>query len=129
MIASTKAYDLIKERYPFSGIPYTMKGDVYIGYGYRLHRGPVTTNDERISWGLEHADAVLLCNIVIAEQAINDMIVVPINQNQFDYMVSIYYFDEQRAKKIIIAMNTGDYENIRELIDSNELFFKSYPEN
>jgi lysozyme len=89
MIASTNAINLIKDSESVSLVPYNCPaGHATIGYGHLLHRGPVTADDERVTWSLEHAENVLKLDITVIERELNKKIKVPVNQNQFDALVS-----------------------------------------
>jgi len=122
MIASTNAISLIKDSESVSLVPYNCPaGHATIGYGHLLHRRPVTSDDERITWSLEHADNVLKLDITVIERELNKKIKVPVNQNQFDAIVS-WTFNLGIGRLVegkcswLRELNRGNYSAVPELL-------------
>lgn len=118
MIASKTAHDLIKTFEGFSPNAYTCPaGHATIGYGHKLHDGPVNEDDKELYWTPKHAEIVLMRDTAIAEQALNRAIRVPVNQNQFDALVSwTYNFGVGRLKESTCTwlreLNAGNYSAV-----------------
>lgn len=87
MKASQKAIDLIKNSEGLRITPYPDKGGrLTIGYGHLIKDGETFPNFDKVV-----ASNLLQDDIKIAEQCINESVKVPINQNQFDALVSFCY--------------------------------------
>lgn len=114
MKASLNAIDLIKR---FEGLILTAKnhGDsntdrpLYtIGYGHTKS----TYKDMKIS--LIQAENLLLQDIEDAERDVSLLVKVPLNQNQFDALVSFVFnvgFSQFASSTLLKVINTGDYNS------------------
>lgn len=87
MTTSPKGRKLIES---FEGLSLTayqdQRGIWTIGYG---HTGPEVTKG--LVWTQDMADATLAADLTVAEGAVNRLVHVPLNQNQFDALVSLCY--------------------------------------
>ena len=65
-------------------------GVITIGYG---HTGFIKGRDLLISDVITQAeaDALLLADLIIAQKAVNQLVIVPLSQNQFDALVSFAF--------------------------------------
>jgi GH24 family phage-related lysozyme (muramidase) len=87
-----------------------------IGWGHKLHRGPVTDADRK-KWGPNgisraQADEIFRGDLSKAENAVNSDVRVPLGQNQFDALVSLTFnigSDAFRRSTLVRFLNTGDY--------------------
>jgi lysozyme len=120
MIASTVAFELIKKHEDFRSKAYPCPGGhASIGYGHKMHDGPVTDDDARIIWSEEHAANVLRRDIIIAEQALNKKLKVVMNQNQFDSLVSLTYnigIGRLNTCRWLKELNKGNYSAVPDLM-------------
>jgi lysozyme len=92
MKASKKCYDLIKQFEGFSPKPYLCPAQVWtIGYGSTRYEDGryVTAKDPHI----DEARAISIMQETLKEyeNAVNRYVKVPLNQNQFDALVSFAY--------------------------------------
>jgi len=89
MFPSANAYDLIEASEGFSPVVYACSaGHATIGYGHKLHSGPPTAFDRSLLWTLDHANIILELDTLVSAQAVTNLVKVPLNQNQFDALVS-----------------------------------------
>lgn len=89
MNISQKGIDLIKKFEGFSATPYRCPaGKMTIGYGH-----VVQAEREKFNAPITEADAerILRNDVKIAEKAVNELIKVPLTQEQFDALVSFTF--------------------------------------
>ena len=87
MRASLSAARLIMNFEGFSAVPYPDGGGVMtIGYGHAILEG-----EEFDTITKEEAEQLLMKDIKTAADDVNRMVDVPLNQNQFDALVSFFY--------------------------------------
>jgi len=89
MIASPNAEKLIKDSESLSLVPYDCPaGHATIGWGHLMHKGPVTEADKKIAWTIDRANTTLALDIMFVAREVERAVRVPLNQNQFDALVS-----------------------------------------
>jgi lysozyme len=68
-------------------------GHATVGVGHLIHRGPVTAADRARYGNFTRADAIKLLkrDAAIAEDAVNQLVNVPINRNEFHALVSLVF--------------------------------------
>jgi lysozyme len=92
MKPSERLIDLLKEYESFSAEPYNDTAmNATIGYGHLMHLGPVNDEEKEIRWSLHQADIALRGTVEGVSDLLNKAIHVPVNQNQFDALVSWTY--------------------------------------
>jgi lysozyme len=111
MQVSFNGLEILKEHEGFRAEAYKDTGGVWtIGYGTtRVDSKPVIqgmkcTNAQALEW--------LRADTSSTQTAINQLVRVPINQNQFDALVSfVYNVGEDRFRKstLLRLLNAGDY--------------------
>ena len=107
--ASDKCLDLIKGFEGFSPVPYYCQGGKYtIGYGTTrgVHKGMRVTHEEAIE--------MLKADVQIFADAVSRLVKVPLNQNQFDALVSwTYNVGEGNLKNstLLKLLNQGNYDD------------------
>jgi lysozyme len=90
-------------------------GHCTIGFGHLLHRGPCTASDVQ-EWGRiskQKGYELLRQDTKIAADAINRLVKVPLNQQQFDALVSFVFNCGAGAfadSTLLKKLNAGDYE-------------------
>lgn len=123
MRASSNLVDWLKNQPTegFSATPYDDADwptpNATIGYGHKLHRGPVT-DANRKKWGpngisKSEAEGLLRGDLSKAEDAVNRDVRVPLGQNQFDALVSLTFNlgpDAFKKSTLVRLLNDGDYE-------------------
>ena len=104
---SDRGADLIKAAEGLRLLAYRCPAGVWtLGYG---HTANVREFD---TCTIEQADALLFEDCVEAEEAVKRLVKVPINQNQFDALVSFTFnLGATRLEKstLLRKLNTGDY--------------------
>jgi lysozyme len=113
MKASQKCFDLIKQFEGFSAKPYLCPAKVWtIGYGSTRYEDGryVTAKDPYI----DEAKAILIMEVTLKEyeSAVNRYVKVPINQNQFDALVSFAYNLGNKAllnSTLLRRINQGNF--------------------
>lgn len=112
MVTSPKGLAILKE---FEGLRLKeyidAGGYLSIGYGHLLQNG------ERFEDGItkEKAEELLQQDVQDAEFVVDGMITVPLNQNQFDALVSFAYNigGDQFAKSTLVRLlNDGEYNEV-----------------
>ncbi len=105
---SDRLVDMIKKYEGFRANPYTCPGGVLtIGYGTTMKPGQYTSITK------EQGDAILRKTIAGFERSVKSLVTVPLNQNQFDALVSFAYNVGAGALKkstLLKKLNSGDYE-------------------
>lgn len=92
MKTSRKGIDLIKKFEGFRAAPYLCPAGIpTIGYGSTFYKNgkPVTMQDAPISE--EEAEKLLLAILVTFEKIVQKKLTVPVNQNEFDALISHTY--------------------------------------
>ncbi len=85
-----------------------------IGFGHELHPGPVT-HDDRKRWGVisrARAEQPLRQDVRTFEDDVNSDVRVPLNENQFDALVSFSFNigdGALRSSTLLRLLNEGDY--------------------
>ena len=103
--------DLIKEEEGLRLESYSAGGRSYIGYGHQQKPGDASSITEA------QAEALLRKDVEGAEAAVQRMVTVPVNVNEFSAMVSFAYnlgeggFSRSR---VLAAINTGDHSGAAE---------------
>src|SRR5579871_259522 len=76
----------------FSGTAYAdSRGNCTIGYGHLLHLGPCTAADNALSETQQVATNQLRADVNTAATAVNSNLSIPLNQGQFDAIVSLTF--------------------------------------
>lgn len=116
---SENGLNFIILREGFRDHPYNdSKGHATIGYGHLLHRGPVTAADrQQYSQPLSKAAAreILSQDIERFATVIRQEVRVPLNQHQFDALVSFTFNvgnSAFRNSTLLKELNNGHYEKI-----------------
>jgi lysozyme len=115
MKTKIKAYEgIIKSKDQKYAIPYDdSSGYATIGYGHLLHKSSVTQEDWKklVNFTVEQADQLFNEDIVPRVNAVNALIKVPVSQNMFDALVSLYFnIDAQLSTSTLIQdLNKGEY--------------------
>ena len=89
-----------KPYYDDAGIP-------TIGYGHRIKPG-----EHFVSITPTEGEALLRSDLQWAEDAVNSLVIVPLNQNQFDALVDVVYNIGEgafAASTLLGVLNVGDY--------------------
>lgn len=119
MVPSRAAFDLIMEFESISLTAYNCPaGHATIGYGHKLHNGPVTFEDQKIEWTVDRAREELEKDVAAVAKAVSMKVRVQLNQNQFDSLVS-WAFNLGIGK-----LNEGTCTWLRELNKGN---YKAVP--
>lgn len=111
MQLSHNGIELIKDREGFRGVAYKDTGGVWtVGYGtIKVDGIPV---QEGQTCSLEQACLWLENDVRWAQTAVNKAVKVPLNQNQFDALVSFVYNVGEDAfykSTLLRKLNAGDY--------------------
>lgn len=110
--------EFIAEFEGFSAIPYNdPAGHATIGFGHLIHLGPVTAADNAQWKGFDRARGLILLrkDAERFEQAILDLVDVPLSQNQFDALVSFAYNLGAGAlaeSTLLKKLNHGNYKAV-----------------
>jgi lysozyme len=90
-------------------------GHATVGVGHLLHRGRVTAADRASFRGFTRADAVRLLRRDAAsrERAVSRLVHVPVNQNEFDALVSLVFNIGEGSRgfggsTVLRKLNSGD---------------------
>ncbi len=89
-----------------------------IGVGHLVHYGPINGSEpEEFQNGIskERAMEILRSDVITAEKAVNKLVKVPLNQNQFDALVSFVFNigETQFASSTLLAkLNNQDYQAV-----------------
>lgn len=90
MKTSQQGLDLIKRFEGFSPVPYLCPAKIWtIGYGHAMRIEDVPKFNGGIS--KQVAEAILRVDVLVAERAVARLIRQPLNQNQFDALVSFTF--------------------------------------
>lgn len=108
MLVSDKGLDLIKTFESFSALPYRCPaGKLTIGYGHVIKDGESFTKITQ-----DEALEILRKDCAIAESCINKSVTVPINQNQFDALVSFVFnvgCGAFKTSTLLLLLNSEKY--------------------
>ena len=115
---SSQGIEFIKQFEGFQANVYYVNGtgNPTIGYGHEVRPG------EDFSNGIteEQALQLLAQDAQIFIDAINDLVTVPLTQNQFDALLSYVYNTGSLSGTILLAnLNAGDYEGAAAEMDIN----------
>ena len=83
-----------------------------IGYGHTSFAGPPRVH-EGLTITQEEADELLAKDLAIPERTVNDLVKVPLTQNQFDALVSLVYnvgAGNFRRSSVLKSLNYKDYK-------------------
>ena len=86
-----------------------------IGVGHLVHHGAINGSEpEEFKRGIskERAMEILRCDVITAENTVNKLVKVPLNQNQFDALVSFVFNigETQFSSSTLLAkLNNKDY--------------------
>lgn len=89
-----------------------------IGVGHLVHQGPINGSEsEEFKRGItkERAMKILRSDVMKAENTVNKLVKVPLNQNQFDALVSFVFNigETQFASSTLLAkLNNQDYQAV-----------------
>lgn len=101
--------DFIKNIEGFSSRPYKDAKGWSIGYGHFLGESDTAP---ALSWSQSDAEAALASDTETAQNAVRNMVKVPINQNQFDALTSLVYNIGATAfqrSTLLAKLNREDY--------------------
>ncbi len=94
-------------------------GHCTIGYGTKLHEGPCDGRSAELPYasGIDESQAasLLLQRAAEFQKAVNSLVTVPLNQNQFDSLVSfVYNIGAARFARstLLRLLNQGDYASV-----------------
>jgi lysozyme len=114
MTASDNCYKLISGFEGFKAAPYNdTSGNATNGYGHLIHLGPFTHSDPTVN--VQQALTQLHLDVQTAVDAVNRLVTVPLNQNQFDALVSFTYNEgggRLRGSSLLKFLNAGDYGSV-----------------
>ena len=89
-----------------------------IGVGHLVHHGPICGSEpEEFKCGItkERAMEILRNDVIQAEQTVNKLVKVPLNQNQFDALVSfVFNIGETQfaSSTLLTKLNNQDYKAV-----------------
>lgn len=117
MVRQLSSYgrDLIKKFEGFSNVPYKDATGWSIGYGHYMGSSPTMRYITQ-----EQGDALLANDTESAQSAVRSLVTVPLNQNQFDALVSLVYNIGAGAfgkSTLLRLLNAGDYEGAAKQFD------------
>ncbi|NCB85587.1 MAG: lysozyme [Bacteroidia bacterium] len=124
MKTSKKGIDLIKEFEGFSAGPYSCPAGIpTIGYGSTFYPDGkrVTMDDAPISE--EEAEKMLSKVIQVFEDIVNKKLTVPVNQNQFDALVS-HTYNTGGSSNLFALVNKGKMEEAEDFIRTRYITVK-----
>lgn len=104
---SNRLIDMLKGFEGFRAYPYTCPGgSLTIGYGTTMKPGQYTSITK------EQAEALLRKTVSAFERSVRSLVKVPLNQNQFDAIVSFSYnvgIGALKRSTLLKKLNSGDY--------------------
>lgn len=90
----------------------TVKGTLTIGYGHTSEAGPPKVFAGMTLQDKAHAEAILMADLAPVEAEVLHLVKVPLNQNQFDALVSFQFntgWLEHEHCSLLSSLNTGNY--------------------
>lgn len=109
MNLSENGLALIELSEGFSAMPYSdAAGFQTIGYGHKVRQGEDFPNGVTLKQGKE----ILQADAAEAEAAVNELVKVPLNQNQFDALVDFTYNlgrGNLASSHLLSRLNGGNY--------------------
>jgi lysozyme len=105
-----QAYDDANDRIVHPG--QTIKGVLTIGYGHTSAAGPPQVFIGQ-SIAQDEADSILAADLAKVEDQVNNLVTVPLNQNQFDALVSFQFntgWLGHPGCSLLRALNSGNYQ-------------------
>jgi len=107
-----QAYDDANDRVVSSGD--TVRGTLTIGYGHTTSAGPPKVYPGQTITEKE-ANELLANDLALVEKDVNSLVKVPLNQNQFDALVSFHYNTGGLGKSTLLRkLNQKDYTGAAE---------------
>lgn len=110
MKTSGNGISLIEQFEGFSPTAYPDGAGYSIGYGHQIIPGDGLTTASVLTQS--QALALLMLDLAQREAAINSLVTAPLNQNQFDALVSLVYnigIPAFQASTLLKDLNAGDY--------------------
>lgn len=95
----------------FAARPYDDAGRCSVGYGHRAHDGPCSRAAHR-RIGEGEARALLLADVARCERTVNELVHVPLDQGQFDALVSFVFNVGRRGfrdSRLLQSVNAGEF--------------------
>jgi len=113
--------EIIRQFEAFRSRPYndpSRARNCTIGYGHMIHRG-LCTDEDRARYGNgiseDEAEELLRHDVAQFEQAVNRLVTVELNQNQFDALVSFTYnvgTPRFQRSTLLRLLNGGNYDAV-----------------
>jgi GH24 family phage-related lysozyme (muramidase) len=89
------------------------KGNCTVYYGHMVHTGPCLEQDYRAHWKAEDGPKHLKNDLSEAERYVAHYVKIPLNQNQFDALVSFTYnVGPGHAKSVFHLINKGHFDKV-----------------
>jgi lysozyme len=110
MRTSEATIEMIAEFEGFVDHPYNDFGNTAIGFGHTVHLGPPTPIDASYRVTRGQALALLKQDLTQVEIAVEDYVIVSLNQNEFDALVSFTFnlgIGALRGSTLLDLLNTG----------------------
>ena len=108
MKTSEKGIKLIETFEGFSAIPYPdVGGKNTVGYGHLIKDGEIFSSITE-----DQAAILLGADLLYAENAVNNAVLVTLNQNQFDALISFVFnlgAPNFRSSHLLAAINNSDF--------------------
>lgn len=104
------SYDDATDRAVHPGM--AVKGTLTIGYGHTSDAGPPKVYPGMTLEDRAHAETILMADLVPVEAEIMRLVHVPLNQNQFDALVSFQFntgWLEHEHCSLLASLNAGNY--------------------
>ncbi|NUX99551.1 lysozyme [Paraburkholderia youngii] len=92
-------------------------GNTTIGYGHLVHMGPINGSASETPWlagvTVPQAFALIREDIKVAERIINQRILLPLYQYEYDSLVDFVYNVRGHTKESLLKLvNTGHYDRV-----------------
>lgn len=119
---SSKGLAFLKGEEGFSATAYkdgsdAIRGQLYsIGYGHQIVPGDGLNSTSVIT--PDRAEALLLADIASRVAAVKTSVLAPLNQNQFDALISFAYnigISGFKGSEVVKALNRGDYKGAKDV--------------
>lgn len=112
MVTSDEGIALIKAFEGFQAHPYRDTGGLWtVGYGHKVVSGDGVVINDYIT--PVQGTSLLRHDVAVAEIVVNKLVKVPLNQNQFDALVSFTYNlggGNLLKSTLLKVLNAGDYD-------------------